>query len=77
MVVADAKYGSAGLDSLKDGTRQMSPKWVRERLEDAVGLREARKINRQGYEPTILKIDKDGNVSKRPLNDYTWRKEDL
>jgi hypothetical protein len=38
-IVSDAKYGNAGLATLKDGTKQMSPKWVRGRLEEAVGLR--------------------------------------
>ncbi|MBP1852520.1 hypothetical protein [Rhizobium halophytocola] len=66
-VVADAKYGSAGLGTLSDGTKQMSPAWGRGRLEDAVGEEEAFLINMQGFDPQILQVDKYGNVIKKSL----------
>lgn len=75
VIVADAKYGSAGLGALVDGTRQMSPKWVRDRLEDAVGEDAAFDIG-DNYEPVVMKIDKDGNVTEHPLKEYPWRDED-
>lgn len=53
----------------------MSPKWVRDRLEDAVGEDGAFDIG-DNYEPVVMKINKDGNVTAHPLNEYPWREED-
>lgn len=75
-VIADAKYGTAGLGTLKDGTQQMSPSWVRGRLEDAVGEDLAFDINRGGYEPIILRVDKDGKVVEESLKGVKWRDAD-
>ena len=71
-VIADAKYGSAGLGKLVDGRRQMSPSWVRERLGDAVGRREALAINRSGYKEEILHVDKNGTVTRKKIS-IEWR----
>ncbi len=71
--VTDAKYGSAGLGRLKDGTQQMSPDWIRERLNSSFSRAEAARINRS-HEPGILRVDKNGNVTWKSLKDRVWRK---
>ncbi|MGH1367766.1 MAG: hypothetical protein ACRBCL_04060 [Maritimibacter sp.] len=75
-VVADAKYGSADLGTLVDGTKQMSPKWIRDRLDDAVGdERLARKISKD-HDAGVLRVDKNGNVTFKSLANRKWRDED-
>ena len=71
--VTDAKYGSAALGRLKDGTQQMSPDWIKERLDQVFSRAEANRINRS-HEPGILRVDKDGNVIWERLKNRTWRK---
>jgi hypothetical protein len=73
--VVDAKYGSAGLGKLKDGTVQMSPKWIKERLFDSLDIRTARRVM-NSHEPGILRIDSAGKVSWGSLKSRVWRKED-
>ncbi len=73
--VTDAKYGTSGLGKLKDGTKQMSPVWIRERVEAAFSRREARKIL-QNHEAEILRVDKNGIVKRQSLKDRKWRDED-
>lgn len=36
-IIAEAKYGTAKLSTLSDGTKQMSDKWIDDRLLDAIG----------------------------------------
>ena len=67
-VVADAKYGSAGLSKLKDGTRQMSDDWIRPRLAEAVDPKTRRQLERHGYERMILRVDNKGNVTPKNLD---------
>ncbi len=74
--VTDAKYGSAGLGRLKDGTQQMSPKWIRDRVETSFDRLDADDII-DGHEAGILRVDKDGNVKWQSLADRKWRDEDL
>lgn len=64
-VVVDAKYGSAGLNTLSDGTRQMSDKWINDRLANTVSRQEARNITQSGYERVVAKVDANGNVTYR------------
>lgn len=71
--VTDAKYGSAGLGRLKDGTQQMSPKWITDAVNNAFSAAEAGRI-RRSHEPGMLRVDKDGNVSWESLKNRTWRK---
>ncbi len=54
----------------------MSPKWIRDRLDDAVGEDLADEIARN-HEASILRIDKNGTVSEKSLANRTWRDEDL
>ncbi|HEX7315412.1 MAG TPA: hypothetical protein VF297_15930 [Pyrinomonadaceae bacterium] len=72
-VITDAKYGSAGLGKLKDGTKQMSPKWIDKRLNKAVGEVEADRIRdamAQGrVERWVLKVDEAGKVTRVLLTD--------
>lgn len=65
-VVADAKYGSSTLGNTNSG-KQMSPKWIDQRLNKAVGSRAADQIrlaNRNGdVKRMVLSVDKDGKVT--------------
>lgn len=55
--MVDAKYGSAQLSTLADGTRQMSDAWIDPRLNDAVGQTVADEIRASGYERVVAKVD--------------------
>ncbi len=75
-VIADAKYGSAGLGKLKDKTVQMSPAWIRDRLGEAIGVEDLSQIRKHGYEPKLLRVDKYGNVTEESLAGRKWRDAD-
>jgi len=62
-VVTEAKYGSSRLGTLKDGTKQMSDKWVADRLPKAVGQSVADDIELAGYDKWLLRVDETGAVS--------------
>lgn len=67
-VITEAKYGTSQLSKLKDGTKQMSDKWVFDRLGDAVDedtelqIRDAQV--RGQVEKWLLQVDENGNVTK-------------
>jgi hypothetical protein len=67
-VVTEAKYGTSQLGTLKDGTKQMSDKWVNDRLDKAVGRAVADDIRdadaRGQVEKWLLQVDENGNVTK-------------
>lgn len=67
-VVTESKYGSSTLSTLKDGTKQMSDKWVNDRLDASVGREMADDIrdadSRGQVEKWLLNVDSNGNVSK-------------
>lgn len=48
-VIADAKFGTAQLNTTVDGTKQMSDEWIDKRLDDCVGKEKADEI-RDAYE---------------------------
>lgn len=73
--VTDAKYGSAGLGRLKDGTQQMSPQWIKDRLGRELSRADASRVGRS-HEAGLLRVDKDGNVSWESLANKAWRDED-
>ena len=66
-VVADAKYGTSQLGTLKDGTRQMSDDWIDNRLNQEVGRRIADELREAGYERMVLRVDEFGNVVEKIL----------
>jgi hypothetical protein len=66
-VVTDAKYGSAGLNTLADGTKQMSPSWINDRLPGEVGDETADEIKAAGYQRWVLQVDDQGVVTQRIL----------
>ncbi len=72
-VITEAKYGSANLNTLKDGTKQMSPEWIDARLDREVGPTTAAKIRDAdldgSVERWVLKVDEPGNVTKKMLLD--------
>ena len=68
-VVADAKYNSAGLASVKDPAtgqkdiKQMSKRWVQDRLEKELSEEDLLAISKKGYKPKIFKVDPKCNKS--------------
>jgi uncharacterized Zn-binding protein involved in type VI secretion len=64
--IADAKYGTSKLGNTKSG-KQMSPKWIDQRLNKAVGSRAADQIrlaNRSGnVSRMVLSVDQSGKVT--------------
>ncbi|MGN6529421.1 MAG: hypothetical protein ACTHL8_23760 [Burkholderiaceae bacterium] len=67
-VITESKYGTSQLSTLKDGTKQMSDKWVSDRLDNAVGEEAADDIryasSRGQVEKWLLQVDSSGNVTK-------------
>lgn len=67
-VISEAKYGSSQLSTLKDGTRQMSDKWVVDRLHKTVGLEAAELIEdaiaRGQVQKRLLRVDAQGAVTE-------------
>jgi hypothetical protein len=67
-VITESKFGSSALGTLKDGTKQMSDKWVDVRLNDAVGSELADKIRfadaEGSVEKWLLQVDSSGKVTK-------------
>ena len=67
-VITESKYGSSQLSTLKDGTKQMSDKWVSDRLDNAVGEEAADDIryasSRGQVQKWLLQVDSNGNVTK-------------
>ncbi|WP_051604925.1 hypothetical protein [Lachnobacterium bovis] len=71
-VIAEAKFSSTGiprLSKLRDGTRQMSEKWITKpskrglsRLDQAVGKEKALDILTKDYKSVLVTIDKTGDV---------------
>lgn len=57
-IIAEAKFGSARIQVLKDGTSQMSDKWIIDRLKAAIGGEMANKIKME----MILNPDNVGTV---------------
>ncbi len=67
-IVVDAKYGQAGLNTLSDGTRQMSDPWIQDRLANTVSRQEMRNITQSGYERVVAKVDAEGNIIYRKVD---------
>ncbi len=65
-VIAEAKYGTSKLGMTKSG-KQMSPKWIDQRLNKAVGSRAADQIRlatRRGeVQRVVLNVDQNGGVT--------------
>jgi hypothetical protein len=70
-VIADSKYNKSKLKKLQsDPTiKQMDRRWIMQRLEGAVGPREAARISRQGYSGIVAKIKPDGTITYQLLDD--------
>ncbi|SHG93300.1 hypothetical protein [Chryseobacterium vrystaatense] len=67
-VVIDAKYGDAELAKLTDGTRQMSDKWIQDRLDNTISRSEIRNIENYGYDRVVAKVDNAGNITYRKVD---------
>ncbi|PTV95007.1 hypothetical protein C8J27_106277 [Rhodobacter aestuarii] len=82
-IVSDAKALGAKQGTTKDDVLQMSKQWIEERLGKA-GLSRAdmRALQQGKYDPVLLKVDKNGNVTEvwldkdgMPASTPTWRKQ--
>jgi len=67
-IVAETKYGTSQLSTLADGTRQMSDRWIEDRLEDALSPELFDQILLEGYDKALLRVDRFGNVVPSSLN---------
>ena len=72
-VIGEAKYGDSRLGMTKDG-KQMSPEWIDQRLDKAVGKRMADEIRQADLDPGqverwMIRVDENGNVEKTMLKD--------
>lgn len=60
--MVDSKYNKAELSTLADGTPQMSRQWIRDRLGEVVGRREALIILDEVYVSVMAKVGPNGGV---------------
>ena len=67
-IIGEAKFNTSGLSKLKDGTPQMSDRWIEPRLYKTFGKDMARKIINTGYERVLVKVDYGGNTTQSLLN---------
>ncbi|MGT2716677.1 RHS repeat-associated core domain-containing protein [Streptococcus respiraculi] len=63
-VVAEAKYNTAQLATLADGTKQMSDQWIQNRLFNSVGNL---KDNISSYDKLLVRVMPNGNVISKQL----------
>ena len=74
-IIAEAKFGSARLGVLKDGTPQMGDKWIIDRLKAAIGEEMANKIrmemisNPDNVGTVLVNVSANGFVKKTQLID--------
>lgn len=72
-VIAEAKYGTSQLNPLTNDGPQMSDRWIQNRLQEAVGPEEAKKIRREmiinpeNVQKLLVKVADDGSVTTRVL----------
>lgn len=69
-LVVDSKFGTSKLSTLANGTRQMSDRWIRDRLADEVGLEEAAEIVMNGYNALLAKVNADGKIVYKLLDSH-------
>lgn len=71
-VIADAKYGTSQLGKTNSG-KQMSPEWIDERLDKAVGPIEAQKIRDADFDGevrrVVINVDQNGRATPRILGE--------
>lgn len=68
-LVVDSKFGYAKLAKLMDGTKQMSEKWIEDRLANVVGDIEFNRIISEGYQSILAKVNASGEISYKLLNE--------
>lgn len=79
-IIGEAKYGTARLSTLADGTQQMSDKWIIDRLESAVGEDMAKKIqmemiiNPDNVGSSLFHVSQDGSIGITELVDGVKQK---
>ena len=67
-LVVEAKYGKGRLSVLKNGVKQMSDRWINDRLGHAIesgGLVD--RISSDGYQKVLIRINHDGSLTSRAL----------
>lgn len=62
-IIAEAKYGTSQLSTLKDGTRQMEEKWIEARLQKVLDADAILDIWEKGYESILTRISPEGKVT--------------
>lgn len=67
-VIGEAKFGSSQLGKTQDGM-QMSENWIENRLNKAVGRRQAADILDEGYDRVLLKVDENGAVTPKIISE--------
>ena len=69
-IITETKYGSSRLGDTLDG-KQMSDKWINNRLDKAVGPEQAREIEKAmakgQVEKRLLHVDENGKVTEKML----------
>jgi hypothetical protein len=68
VIVADSKFGTSRLSTLADGTKQMSSRWIKSRLTEAVGDDLADEILATGYQSVVANVNAAGEISYRLLD---------
>lgn len=74
-IVTEVKYGDAQLNKgLADGTNQMDDVWVKKRLQDKVGINEARAIekamNEGRVEKWLVRVGEDGATRAKKIGQH-------
>jgi len=67
IIVSDAKALNSQLGNVKDG-KQMSERWIEARLQNSQLSRADRALLDEGFDPVVLRVDKNGNVTEQWLD---------
>ncbi len=67
-IVAESKYGTSQLSNTKSSGKQMSDRWIEDRLEAAVGKDMADEILMEGYDRQLVRVNV-GDVTVNSLKD--------
>lgn len=67
-IVAESKYGTSQLSNTKSSGKQMSDRWIEDRLEAAVGKDMADEILMEGYDRQLVRVNV-GDVTVNSIKD--------
>lgn len=66
-IIGEAKYGTSHLGVTKDG-KQMSEKWINNRLSKTVDISTKMSILEHGYQSTFVRVNPDGSVITKVID---------